>query len=131
VLPDIHLFHLILTCEVHECCILLLFQDRSIFCKLRGVDQPAQNKSKDYSISIGYLRKWNQKGITMHQSENWRTSSTRMLGSGEMTVRDEKSTLLPLRFPRKRPCFPTHNENNQSDLTNNKINSQERVNWNE
>ena len=34
------------------------------------------------------------------------TSSMRRLGSGEMTVRPEKSTRFPERFPRKRPCFP-------------------------
>jgi hypothetical protein len=28
------------------------------------------------------------------------------LGSGEMTVRPEKSTRFPERFPRKRPLFP-------------------------
>lgn len=35
-----------------------------------------------------------------------RTSSILKLGSGEMTVRLEKSTRLPERFPRKRPCLP-------------------------
>ena len=30
----------------------------------------------------------------------------RKLGSGEMTVLLEKSTLLPDRLPRKRPCLP-------------------------
>ena len=34
------------------------------------------------------------------------TWSTRRLGSGEMTVRPEKSTRLPLRLPRNRPCLP-------------------------
>mmetsp|Transcript_8521 Transcript_8521/g.15757 ORF Transcript_8521/g.15757 Transcript_8521/m.15757 type:complete len:204 (-) Transcript_8521:41-652(-) len=34
------------------------------------------------------------------------TSSTERFGSGEITVREEKSTRLPLRFPRKRPCLP-------------------------
>mmetsp|Transcript_13850 Transcript_13850/g.33183 ORF Transcript_13850/g.33183 Transcript_13850/m.33183 type:complete len:279 (-) Transcript_13850:980-1816(-) len=34
------------------------------------------------------------------------TSSMRRLGSGEITVRPEKSTRLPLRLPRKRPCLP-------------------------
>ena len=34
------------------------------------------------------------------------TSSMRKLGSGEMTVLLEKSTLLPDRLPRKRPCLP-------------------------
>lgn len=34
------------------------------------------------------------------------TWSMRTLGSGEMTVRPEKSTRLPDRLPRKRPCLP-------------------------
>mmetsp|Transcript_20171 Transcript_20171/g.33182 ORF Transcript_20171/g.33182 Transcript_20171/m.33182 type:complete len:240 (-) Transcript_20171:104-823(-) len=34
------------------------------------------------------------------------TSSTDRLGSGEITVRDEKSTRFPLRFCLNRPCFP-------------------------
>lgn len=34
------------------------------------------------------------------------TSLIARLGSGEMTVRPEKSTLLPDRFPLKRPCLP-------------------------
>ena len=34
------------------------------------------------------------------------TSLIARLGSGEMTVRPEKSTLFPDRFPLKRPCFP-------------------------
>ena len=53
---------------------------------------------------------------TRRQTEKWRghaigtigmqTSSTRKLGSGEMTVRPLKSTRLPDRLPRKRPCLP-------------------------
>lgn len=35
-----------------------------------------------------------------------RASSTPRLGSGEMTVRPEKSTRLPDRLPRNRPCLP-------------------------
>ena len=34
------------------------------------------------------------------------TWSILMLGSGDITVLPEKSTRLPDRFPRKRPCFP-------------------------
>ena len=34
------------------------------------------------------------------------TSSIPRFGSGEITVRPLKSTRLPLRFPRNRPCFP-------------------------
>jgi hypothetical protein len=34
------------------------------------------------------------------------SSSMPIFGSGEMTVRPEKSTRLPLRLPRKRPCLP-------------------------
>ena len=34
------------------------------------------------------------------------TSLIARLGSGDMTVRPEKSTLLPERFPLKRPCLP-------------------------
>ena len=34
------------------------------------------------------------------------TWSMRILGSGEITVLPEKSTLLPDKLPRKRPCFP-------------------------
>lgn len=34
------------------------------------------------------------------------TSLIARLGSGEMTVRPEKSTRLPDRFPLKRPCLP-------------------------
>ena len=34
------------------------------------------------------------------------TSSILRFGSGEMTVRPEKSTRFPDKFPRKRPCLP-------------------------
>ena len=34
------------------------------------------------------------------------TSSIRRLGSGDITVRPEKSTRFPDKLPRKRPCFP-------------------------
>ena len=34
------------------------------------------------------------------------TSSIRRLGSGPMTVRPEKSTRFPDKFPRNRPCLP-------------------------
>ena len=34
------------------------------------------------------------------------TSSIRKFGSGEMTVRPEKSTRLPDKLPLKRPCLP-------------------------
>jgi hypothetical protein len=34
------------------------------------------------------------------------TWSIRRLGSGVMTVRAEKSTRLPIKFPRTRPSFP-------------------------
>mmetsp|Transcript_21938 Transcript_21938/g.54256 ORF Transcript_21938/g.54256 Transcript_21938/m.54256 type:complete len:285 (-) Transcript_21938:948-1802(-) len=34
------------------------------------------------------------------------SSSMRRFGSGEMTVRPEKSTRFPLRLPRNRPCLP-------------------------
>ena len=34
------------------------------------------------------------------------TSSMPRFGSGEMTVRPEKSTRLPERLPRNRPCLP-------------------------
>lgn len=34
------------------------------------------------------------------------TSSMRRFGSGEMTVRPEKSTRFPERLPRNRPCLP-------------------------
>ncbi|OMH85057.1 hypothetical protein AX774_g1382 [Zancudomyces culisetae] len=34
------------------------------------------------------------------------TSSIPMFGSGDITVRAEKSTLFPDKFPRNLPCFP-------------------------
>lgn len=34
------------------------------------------------------------------------TSSIRRFGSGEITDRAVKSTLLPDKLPRNRPCFP-------------------------
>ncbi|SRR5258708_2198778 len=38
------------------------------------------------------------------------TSSSMMFGSPVMTVRDEKSTRLPMRLPRKRPSLPFSRE---------------------
>ena len=44
--------------------------------------------------------------MSMATSSGTPTAYSGRLGSGEMTVRAEKSTRLPLRLPRKRPCLP-------------------------
>lgn len=52
-------------------------------------------ESEIYSVFNIYL--------SLIKSITW---SIRKFGSGEITVRPLKSTRLPLRLPRKRPCFP-------------------------
>lgn len=47
----------------------------------------------------GYVR-------TLATRSGTATSSIRRFGSGEITVRPEKSTRFPERFPLNRPCFP-------------------------
>ena len=49
---------------------------------------------------------WDLVGIWWGSGQFLRTWCILRLGSGEMTVRLLKSTRLPLRFPRNRPCFP-------------------------
>ena len=57
-------------------------------------------------LSILYLFTLSGNVIILATKTGTPTWSTRRLGSGDITVRAEKSTLFPDRFPRNLPCLP-------------------------
>ena len=69
--------------------------------RLKAQEQYSSSAIARWQCNPGHIdRCQHMNGLPHH------TSSTDKFGSGEMTVRPEKSTRFPDRLPRKRPCLP-------------------------